>query len=570
MLERVRERTVAEALADGLAAMGVTRAFGVSGGAISFFWAALAGSGIEVTHFRHESGAGFAACEASIVTGAPVLVFVTTGPGLTNVLTSVYAARHEGARVVLVGARTDDAYQGRAPIQETGPRTLPYEGIFTAGPLFDYAASVTRAADLPAVVDALAEGMGRPAGFVAHVSLALSVQRAPVAAAEPGSPATVPSADSPEPEPGPAGDAEAAYRTLRDRPWVMWVGRGAAQAAGSVRRLARAAGVPVMATPRGKGVFPEDDPAYLGVTGVAGHDSVRIHLERHSPEHVLVLGTRLGDSSSGFSEAYVPRSGFIHVDVDASVPGAAYPEASTTAVIGDAGTFCDRLAALFEADGVERPAPDIDPRPFDDRAAPPASTELIDPRDVMAAVQRVFVESGVLVMAETGNALAWAVNRLRFDDPRHWRTCSGLVASMGHFATGVVGAALVARNGAVAVVGDGAMLMANEVSTAVHVGAPAIWIVMNDSRYNMCAQGVRALGLPAVDCAIPMTDFALLAEALGARGMVVRRAADLVPAFRSALALQRPVVVDVRIDPEPVAPAGGRHAGLLRDGAVSG
>jgi acetolactate synthase-1/2/3 large subunit len=90
---------------------------------------------------------------------------------------------------------------------------------------------------------------------------------------------------------------------------------------------------------------------------------------------------------------------------------------------------------------------------------------------------------------------------------------------------------------------------------------------LNDARYNMCAQGVRALGLPAADCSIPLTDFDLLAEALGARGIVVRRAAELVPAFAAALAFGGPVVVDVRIDPEPVAPAGGRHAGLMRDAA---
>src|SRR4051794_14275384 len=106
-----------------------------------------------------------------------------------------------------------------------------------------------------------------------------------------------------------------------------------------------------MATPRGKGIFPEDDPAYLGVTGVAGHDSVRGYLERHRPEHTLVLGTRLGDSSTGYSPTLVPSSGFIHVDVDPSVPGTAYPDVPTIAVPCEIGAFCERLADLFEADG---------------------------------------------------------------------------------------------------------------------------------------------------------------------------------------------------------------------------
>src|SRR5205823_4938501 len=122
-------------------------------------------------------GAAFAACEASIASGAPVVVFVTTGPGLTNVLTGAYAARHEPARVILVSASTESGMYGRRPIQETGPRTLPHEGIFTAGPLFDIATVVTSADELPAVVGVLAEAVTGQRRFVAHISLTLPAQR---------------------------------------------------------------------------------------------------------------------------------------------------------------------------------------------------------------------------------------------------------------------------------------------------------------------------------------------------------------------------------------------------------
>src|SRR5262249_31653645 len=116
--------TFATAFAAALEDLGIRRPFGISGGAGSFFWSALGCTGIGVAPFRHESGAAFAACEASIESGAPVVIFVTPGPGLTNVLTGIYAARHEAAQVVLVSASTESAMYGRRPIQETGPRTL--------------------------------------------------------------------------------------------------------------------------------------------------------------------------------------------------------------------------------------------------------------------------------------------------------------------------------------------------------------------------------------------------------------------------------------------------------------
>ena len=497
--------TFAVAFAEALEELGVRHAFGVSGGAISFFWSALDGTGIEVTHFRHESGAAFAACEASIASGRPVVVFVTTGPGLTNVLTGVYATRHEAARVILVSASTESGMHGRRPIQETGPRTLPWDGIFTAGPLFDFATVVGSPGELDAVTGALAGGLAARPRFLAHVSLTLPAQRGAV----PGSagvrppartaarPAAAAGASGAAPAAAPAavtaGSGEAAvaaYELLHDQPWVLWVGAGTRHLAGPVRRLARAAGVPVMATSRGKGVIAEDDPAYLGVTGFAGHPSVLAYLDRHRPRYTLVMGTALGDTASGYHPGYAPSIAFVHVDLDPAVHGQAYPAVKTVPVVADAGAFCTRLAELFEAG---QPAPVLTApgvRPFGD-AAPPGPGDRVHPDRLIDAVQAVFVDSGQLVMAETGNSLAWAINRLRFTDPTRWRGPSGLVGSMGHFSTGVVGAALATARPAVALVGDGSMLMLNEVSTAVATGAPAIWVVLNDSCYNMCAQAPR-------------------------------------------------------------------------------
>jgi len=546
--------SVSEAFAAGLAELGVRHAFGVSGGAIAFFWAALTGSDVQVTHFRHESGAAFAAGEASIAAGAPVVVFVTTGPGLTNVLTGMYAARHEPAHVILVSAHTDAAMQGRQPIQETGPLTLPQEGIFTAGQLFDFAAMVDSPVQLPSIMDTLAEGVGRPAGFVAHISLSLSVQRQPASPVGAGRPVPPRPAVAEAPQ-----RAAEVYRLLLDRSFVLWVGGGARRAASPIRRLVQAANVPVMATPRGKGVVAETDPNYIGVTGFAGSPSLLSYLEQNRPDHILVLGSGLGDFASGYLDGYLPRAGFVQVDVDPAVHGKAYPAASTVPVTAEVGVFCDALADLFEA-GPDRPGAEVSPWQLDPL---PPDQGLIHPARVMDAVQEVLVDAGVPVLAETGNTLAWAINRLRLTDPTRWRAPSGLVGSMGQFSCGVVGAAIASAGKVAALVGDGAMLMSNEVSTAVRRDAQAIWVVLNDSCYNMCAQGAGQLGLTQLDCCIPETDFAGLARALGAAGSTVRTADELVPALKSALAEPGPVVVDVRIDPACPAPIRGRTAGLL-------
>ena len=105
--------SVAEAVVKILADMGVEYAFGVSGGAIAPVWAALHQSSIQVLHFRHEAGAAFAAIEAYFASDRPVVVFTTTGPGITNALTGLLAARWEGAKVIFVSASTSAPQRGR-------------------------------------------------------------------------------------------------------------------------------------------------------------------------------------------------------------------------------------------------------------------------------------------------------------------------------------------------------------------------------------------------------------------------------------------------------------------------
>ena len=181
----------------------------------------------------------------------------------------------------------------------------------------------------------------------------------------------------------------------------------------------------------------------------------------------------------------------------------------------------------------------------------------------MDAIQRQVVDgSDATVLAESGNSFVWATHRLRFAAPGRYRASTG-VGAMGHAAAGVVGASLATTRRAVAVVGDGAMLMHNEINTAVKYGARAVWIVLNDGRYGMCEQGMEVLGLVA-DARFPAVDFVAFARAQGADGVRVDDACELDAALRRALRADGPFVVDVLVDPGALAPANARNRGLAR------
>ncbi|WGM07192.1 thiamine pyrophosphate-dependent enzyme [Arsenophonus nasoniae] len=196
------------------------------------------------------------------------------------------------------------------------------------------------------------------------------------------------------------------------------------------------------------------------------------------------------------------------------------------------------------------------------------SAETIHPVDVMNIIQKVAInQNNCYIAAEAGNSFFWASHHLKFSQPVRYRVGTAF-STMGHYVCGLVGIAAGNKECAVGIIGDGAMLMVNEVSTAVHYRFPAIWLVMNDSSYNMCRQGLAMLNSEPLDCDIPDTDFALFGRALGADGYQVNNSQQLQEVMVEAIKNRNPAVIDVKIDKNVFPPLNDRIEtikGLIND-----
>jgi acetolactate synthase-1/2/3 large subunit len=552
--------SVSEALVDALVGLGVEHAFGVFGGGIAPFCEAVSRSPMRLIHCRHEASAGFAAIESSLATGRPALVVATTGPGITNLHTAMVAARGEGAKVLFVSGSTVAAQRGRGAFQETGGAFSALSPLFVAGGTFHHAGVIEDPAELDSLLSRLASGFSRPQGFVAHVGLPLAVQTA----------RRSPSRGRVTTAPPPVCDsllvAECA-ELLAQEDFVIWAGHGARHAAEEVRALAERTGARVMCTPRGKGILPERHPLYLGVTGLGGHAAVGEYVSRARPARVLVLGSRLGEMSSFWAPELVPAGGLIHVDLDADAFGTAYPEVPTLAVQAEIRSFLRDLLVALPTAGANDSVPAVGPAP--EPALAPRADAAVRPSYLMHVIQREIVEgSSAIVMTEAGNSFSLGSHHLRFPDARRYRVSTGF-GSMGQAAAGVLGAAMARGNKAFAIVGDGAMLMLNEINTAANYGIGAVWIVLNDARYGMIEQGMQSVGWQPFETDFPRTDFVAVARAMGGDGVRVDREADIADALRAGLSSLGPFVIDVIIDPTEVAPSVQRNKSLARQGLSS-
>ncbi|RKQ93816.1 acetolactate synthase-1/2/3 large subunit [Solirubrobacter pauli] len=543
---QVRVREVAEAVTDGLIALGVERAYALGGREISPMIDALGRSAIAVIQARHESGAGFMAIGDWMVSDGLTAIAATTGPGLANVINALMAARMTRMPLILLTPLTPPIETNRLGIQATGPSGFTLSELHAAGRLFDYVAHVHTADQLPAVFGRIARGLAHDPGFTAHIALPTTLQ-AEATSVQIAVPPCAPSKRAPSPT-----QVEQIRTIIDDERVAVWVGFGARPHAELVRRFVAKAQLPVLASPRALGIA-DGCATFVGVTGNGGHELVFEELARYGVERVLVLGSRLGEATSGWDARLVPTGGLIHVDHDHRAFGIGFPQAPTIAVEADIGlTLRALLDGPLARRGFRRRRP---PRGL--FAAPTPQADRLHPVEMLEVLQRVVVDAGLPYFADASSAMFWSANRLEFPVADRYFSEQAW-GSMGFAGAAAVGAAAALRTPVFALCGDASMHMQDEINTAVKYDLPTIWGVMSNGGPSIVRFGMEAHGRFDHDGWYPDTDFAAVARAKGARATRVTSASQLEQALTLALETRSPHLIDIVLDPSVAPPIGAR------------
>src|SRR4051794_41083154 len=566
------ERLVADLVVERLTQWGVPRVFGYSGDGINAVMGALRRAGDPAfVQARHEEAAAFMAVGHAKYTGGVGVVLSTQGPGAVHLLTGLYDAKLDGVPVVAVMGQQERSVLGSQYQQEIDLLSLVKDVAA------QFAQTVTTAEQLPLVLDrAMRPALATRSPCV--VVLPHDVQQLPAPEPEQShgvlvtAPVWRPARVLPAED-----DLRAAAEVLNaGRKVAIMVGQGARAAQDEVVAVAERLGAGITTSLLGKPYVDESLPFATGVMGHLGTTASGQLLG--GCDTLLLVGT-----NDPWTEFY-PAPGqarAVQIDIDGRHLGNRYPvEAPLT---GDAaGTLRALLPLLTErTDRTWRDEVESAVRSWHELSAERAGTpaEPVNPERVVGELS-ARLPADAQVAVDVGSSTYWYARQLRLPRgvPAH---LSSTLASMGCSVPYGLAAKLAAPDRPVVVLsGDGAMQMLGnaELVTVAHR-----WREWADPRFVVCVLANRELaevtweqremeGDPCFDASQALPDFpyAGYTELLGLTGIRVEDPTELGPAWDRALAADRPVVLEVRTDPDvplmPPFPAGEAKLDSFRTG----
>jgi len=555
----------ADAVLRSLKAEGVDVVFGIPGGAILPIYDALArGTSIRHVLARHEQGAGHMAEGYARASGVVGVVFATSGPGATNLVTPIADAWMDSTPLVCITGQVRSHLIGTDAFQE-----CDITGITI--PIVKHSWLVQSVEEIPAVVKAAFHIARTGRCGPVLVDIPRDIQEAALEFAYPDA------VDLPGWRPPKRVHArqvrEAAVRLAAASRPVLYVGGGVlnAHATDELLELAETAGLPVVTTLMAKSAFPETHELHFGWPGM--HGPKWSNWAMNKCDVLVALGARFDDRVTGKLSAFAPGATVIHLDVDsAEIDKLRHADVP---VVGPLKLVLAELTReLREAARPGSTAPWLAQlrewrEEFPLRYG--TESELLKPQSVLEALQELTTGSDVVFTTGVGQHQMWAMQYLLCDRPRTFITSGGL-GTMGYGIPAAVGAKAARPEATVVCVdGDGCFQMTcQELATSVLEDLPIVVVLVNNGTLGMVRQWQDMFfeeRFSQIDLTHHVPDYAALAEAYGARGFTVEQEDGLRPALQEALACGLTAVVDCRVDARehcfPMIPAGAAALELV-------
>ncbi|HRE38701.1 MAG TPA: biosynthetic-type acetolactate synthase large subunit [Chitinophagaceae bacterium] len=298
------------AVLEALLAEEVTTIFGYPGGAIMPIYDALYDYKDKLKHIlvRHEQGAIHAAQGFARVSGKTGVVFATSGPGATNLVTGLADAMIDSTPVVCITGQVFAHLLGTDAFQET-------DVINITTPVTKWNYQVTDASEIPAVLAKAfyIAGSGRPGPVLIDIT-----KNAQLQLFEYQGYTKCEHIRSYRPKPIVRKEyVEAAAKLINkaERPFVVF-GQGVilGKAEKEFKQFIEKAGIPAAWTIMGMSAIPTDHPLGAGMLGM--HGNYGPNVLTNECDVLIAIGMRFDDRVTGRLDKYAKQAKVIHLDID--------------------------------------------------------------------------------------------------------------------------------------------------------------------------------------------------------------------------------------------------------------
>ncbi|MDE3018249.1 MAG: biosynthetic-type acetolactate synthase large subunit [Nitrospirota bacterium] len=563
--------TGAEIFLECLKREGVKTLFALPGGVVLKIFDILhQQKDVNVVLTRHEQGAGHMAEGYAKATGKAGVCLVTSGPGMTNVITALADAYMDSVPLVCFSGQVPTSLIGNDAFQEA-------DNIGLSRPCTKYNFLVKDVNDLAVTIKEAfyVATTGRPGPVLVDIPKDVSMNKADFK--YPGSVSI--RGYNPTYDGNKWQIKQAAEAIMKARKPILYVGGGVifSGASEELLELAELTHIPVDMTLMALGAFPGEHPLSMGMLGM--HGTYWANMAMHHSDLVIAVGARFDDRVTGKVSEFCPHAKVIHIDID---PTSIRKNVNVDIpIVGDCKSVLRELTQILRAtvngDQKDLRKPWLEQIREWQRSHPLAYEQdpngAIKPQHLIKRVFELTKDRDPIVATDVGQHQMWSAQYFKLAKPNRWLTSGGL-GTMGFGFPAAMGAQAAFPDKLVlCIAGDGSFQMnTQELATAVVSKLPVKVFIVNNRFHGMVRQWQDLFyeGRYASSYLDATPDFIKLAEAYGAVGLRASKVSEVDDVIREAIAVDKPVLVDVPVyqyeNCYPMIPAGGcNHEMILTD-----
>jgi pyruvate dehydrogenase (quinone) len=532
-------KSVADQLVEMLVNAGIKRIYAVTGDSLNEVNDAVRREGsIQWVHVRHEEAGAFAASAEAQLNGFACCAG-SSGPGHVHLINGLYDAHRAGAPVIAIASTCMTPEFGSEFFQETNTIKL-----------FDDCSYYNQIATTPAQL---------PRMLQAGIQYALNKKGVSVI----GLPGDITKMDAQDIDTSlktynPVAEVKPSENDLnylaalinQHNKITIFCGIGAAEAHDEVVELSQKLNAPVGYSFRGKMGIQYDNPNEVGMTGLLGLPSA-FH-SMHESDLLILLGTDFP-----YTQFMPVKCKIVQVDIKPERIGR-----RAKVDIGLHGSIKNTLNALLPSIEQKKDNSFLQAQlKFYDEVKKHLQTyvdntgrkEQIHPEFVAGTLNKLATDNAIFTV-DTGMCCVWGARYIEATGKREM-IGSFNHGSMANAMPQAIGAALACPGRQViALCGDGGLsMLLGDLATIAQYELPIKIIVFNNRSLGMVKLEMEVAGLPDWQTDMVNPDFAMVAKAMGIKGITVKDPDDVEQALQEALMFKGAALVNILTDPNALA-----------------